>query len=104
MAGACNHWTGAALQEQHLGAFDNADLSVIAGARHDVIWDNPKAALRSIRAFLKAGNQDEWQRSMPPRSVLNRASAANPVLRAQAAKQLNSQFGLEAVIRCDRFQ
>jgi len=58
MAGACNSWTGAALQERHLGVFGNADLRVIASAGHDVIWDNPEASLRTIRAFLKAGNQD----------------------------------------------
>jgi proline iminopeptidase len=57
MAGACNSWTGAALQEQHLGVFGNADLSVIAAAGHDVIWDNPTEALSTIRAFLNAGNK-----------------------------------------------
>lgn len=58
MAGACNSWTGPALQERHLGAFDSAELSIIAGAGHDVIWDNPTASLSTIRAFLKTGNQD----------------------------------------------
>lgn len=58
MAGACNSWTGAALQEQHLGVFGNADLSVIAVAGHDVIWDNPMASLSTIRAFLNAGSEE----------------------------------------------
>jgi proline iminopeptidase len=56
MAGACNSWTGAALQEQHQGSFHRADLSVIANAGHDVIWDNPKESLNTIRTFLNAGN------------------------------------------------
>lgn len=55
MAGACNTWTGAALQEQHQKVFHNADLSVIPNAGHDVIWDNPEASLSTIRAFLNAG-------------------------------------------------
>jgi len=55
MAGACNNWTGAALQEQHQRFFHSADLSVIASAGHDVIWDNPKASLGAIRAFLNTG-------------------------------------------------
>ena len=58
MAGACNSWTGAALQEQHQGVFHRADLSVIANAGHDVIWDNPEASLVDIRAFLNAGNEE----------------------------------------------
>lgn len=58
MAGACNSWTGAALQEQHQGFFDSAELSVIVDAGHDVIWDNPMASLRTIRAFLSAGNEE----------------------------------------------
>jgi len=55
LAGACNTWTGAALQEQHQGFFRNADLSVIVEAGHDVIWDNPNASLSTIRTFLTAG-------------------------------------------------
>ena len=58
MAGACNSWTGAALQELHQGFFRSADVSVIADAGHDVIWDNPELSLSTIRAFLNAGNQE----------------------------------------------
>ena len=58
LAGECNSWTGAALQEQHQGFFRSTELSVIADAGHDVIWDNPDAALSTIRAFLTAGNEE----------------------------------------------
>ena len=55
MAGECNSWTGPKLQERHQSFFNSADLSVIADAGHDVIWDNPDATLSTIRAFLTAG-------------------------------------------------
>lgn len=58
MAGECNSWTGPALQERHQGFFHSADLSVIADAGHDVIWDNPEASLSTIRAFLTAGTEE----------------------------------------------
>ncbi len=58
MTGECNSWTGPALQEQHQGFFRSADLSVIADAGHDVIWDNPDATLSTIRAFLTARNDE----------------------------------------------
>lgn len=45
------------------------------------------------------GAVNEWQRSLPPRSVLDRASAANLVLRAHAAKKSNSQVGLAITFR-----
>ncbi|GAB5449563.1 alpha/beta fold hydrolase [Gymnodinialimonas sp.] len=58
MAGECNSWTGPALQERHQVFFHNADLSVIAEAGHDVIWDNPEASLSTMRAFLTAGTEE----------------------------------------------
>lgn len=51
IAGDCNDWHGA-LQTQHLARFSNADLMTISGAGHDVVWDNPDAALAAIRSFL----------------------------------------------------
>ena len=58
LAGACNTWTGATLQEQHQALFHNADLSIIESAGHDVIWDNPDVSLSTIRAFLGAGREE----------------------------------------------
>ena len=55
MAGACNDWIGAPLQQAHLGFFDAAGLSIIPDAGHDVIWDNPNASLSVIRRFLDSG-------------------------------------------------
>ncbi|SEV88002.1 proline iminopeptidase [Cognatiyoonia koreensis] len=55
MAGACNDWTGEQLQQSHLSLFSAAELSIIPDAGHDVIWDNPNAALAVIRRFLNAG-------------------------------------------------
>ncbi len=52
VAGACNDWIGARLQQEHLGMFNNAELRVIPDAGHDVIWDNPDASLGVIRTFL----------------------------------------------------
>lgn len=52
VAGACDDWLGAPLQLQHAARFADARLAVIADAGHDVIWDNPNAALPVIRAFL----------------------------------------------------
>lgn len=54
LAGACDSWLGAPLQRQHMAQFQNARLEVIPEAGHDVIWDNPAAALPVIRAFLTA--------------------------------------------------
>lgn len=51
LAGACNDWLGA-LQNDHHRLFSSADLQVIPEAGHDVIWDNPEAALAAIRNFL----------------------------------------------------
>ena len=55
LAGGCNTWTGAPLQSRHAARFSDARLEVIPGAGHDVIWDNPAAALLVIRDFL-SGN------------------------------------------------
>jgi len=52
LAGACNDWIGAPLQQDHLALFHDADLQVIPDAGHDVIWDNPTASLDAIRTFL----------------------------------------------------
>lgn len=57
LAGACNDWIGAPLQQDHLALFNNADLRVIPNAGHDVIWDNPAASLETIRTFLNAQNR-----------------------------------------------
>ncbi len=51
MAGACNDWLGPR-QRQHLSRFANAALVTIPNAGHDVLWDNPEAALGVIRSFL----------------------------------------------------
>lgn len=53
VAGACNDWIGAPLQQDHLALFSDADLRVIPDAGHDVIWDNPDASLDVIRSFLE---------------------------------------------------
>ncbi len=53
MAGACDEWLGAPLQKSNLGLFHDARLRVIGAAGHDVICDNPDAAVAAIRAFLK---------------------------------------------------
>lgn len=52
MAGACDDWLGAPLQTRHLRRFSDARLAVIEAAGHDVVWDNPEAALAAIRSFL----------------------------------------------------
>ncbi|MGI1663574.1 alpha/beta fold hydrolase [Palleronia sp. KMU-117] len=52
MAGACNDWIGAPLQARHASRFADARLEVLPDAGHDVIWDNPEAALSVIRTFL----------------------------------------------------
>jgi proline iminopeptidase len=54
LAGGCNAWTGAPLQTRHAALFADARLAVIPDAGHDVIWDNPGAAMPVIRAFLEA--------------------------------------------------
>ncbi|MCC1493073.1 alpha/beta fold hydrolase [Cognatishimia sp. F0-27] len=51
MSGACNNWLGP-LQPSFLSRFENAALAVIQDAGHDVVWDNPDAALAAISAFL----------------------------------------------------
>lgn len=53
MAGACNTWTGEALQRQHASFFRNADLVMIEEAGHNVIWDNPTSTIAMIRAFIE---------------------------------------------------
>jgi len=55
LAGDCNDWTGALLQARYAAGFPNAELRVIPEAGHDVIWDNPGAAMPVIRAFLDDG-------------------------------------------------
>jgi proline iminopeptidase len=57
LAGGCNDWTGAPLQARHAARFPNAELRVISGAGHDVIWDEPAAALDAIRRFLTDENE-----------------------------------------------
>ena len=52
LAGDCNDWTGAPLQSRHAALFADARLHVVPDAGHDVVWDNPGAALPAIRAFL----------------------------------------------------
>lgn len=52
VAGGCDDWLGATLQGQHLGRFTTAELGIVENAGHDVVWDNPEAALALIRAFL----------------------------------------------------
>jgi len=51
MTGACNHWLGP-VQGPHLSRFANAELVTIQEAGHDVVWDNPDAAISVIRSFL----------------------------------------------------
>jgi proline iminopeptidase len=52
LAGDCNDWTGAPLQSRHAARFADVRLEVVAQAGHDVVWDNPGAALSVISAFL----------------------------------------------------
>jgi len=52
MSGACNDWIGPPLQEEHVKRFTDARHVVIPDAGHDVIDDQPAAALAAIRAFL----------------------------------------------------
>lgn len=53
LASACNNWIGEAAQRVHLDYFQNAELSVVPNAGHDMIWDNPDETLPLIRAFLE---------------------------------------------------
>ncbi|MGV6813014.1 MAG: alpha/beta fold hydrolase [Brevirhabdus sp.] len=55
LTGACDNWLGTSLQRRHAGLFANAQIVEIAGAGHDVVHDQPKAALAAIRAFLAGG-------------------------------------------------
>jgi proline iminopeptidase len=55
LAGGCNDWTGAPLQSRHAARFADGRLEIVPEAGHDVIWDNPGAALPVIRAFLDDG-------------------------------------------------
>ena len=52
LSGACNIWIGPDLQAQHAARFANAETRTIEGAGHEVIWEQPEAALAAIRAFL----------------------------------------------------
>ncbi len=52
LAGECNTWIGEELQAKHAGMYSNARLEVIPDAGHDMVWDNPKATLAVIQAFL----------------------------------------------------
>lgn len=52
LAGDCNDWTGAPLQSRHAALFADAKLEIVPEAGHDVVWDNPGAAVPVIRAFL----------------------------------------------------
>lgn len=53
MSGACDTWIGPPLQEKHLALYADATHVVIEDAGHDVIDDQPAAALTAIREFLK---------------------------------------------------
>lgn len=53
MSGACDTWIGPDLQERHRARFTNAAHVVIEDAGHDVVDDQPGAALAAIRAFLE---------------------------------------------------
>ena len=52
LAGECNHWTGPPLQTRHAARFPNAALGIVPDAGHDVVWDNPDAAIDAIAQFL----------------------------------------------------
>lgn len=52
LSGACNTWTGPALQARHAPLFADARLVSVTEAGHDVLWDNPRSALAEIRTFL----------------------------------------------------
>ena len=53
MSGACDSWIGPALQERHLALYADGRHVVIQDAGHDVIDDQPAAALAAIRDFLQ---------------------------------------------------
>lgn len=53
MTGACDSWIGRNLQEPRLDRYANARLVDIANAGHDVIDDQPDAAIAAIRQFLR---------------------------------------------------
>lgn len=53
MSGGCDDWIGAPLQERHIALFRDARHVVIPDAGHDVIDDQPDAALVAIRGFLQ---------------------------------------------------
>ncbi len=53
LSGACDSWIGPPLQERHVALFQDATHVVIDAAGHDVIDDQPEAALAAIRAFLE---------------------------------------------------
>lgn len=52
LSGGCNDWTGTELQDNHARLFPNARVATIQNAGHDVIWDQPEAALQKIRHHL----------------------------------------------------
>lgn len=52
MASACNDWIGSPLQLRHQRLFQNAELTVIDSAGHELVWDNPDATVLAIRKFL----------------------------------------------------
>lgn len=51
LAGECNDWLRPS-QNTHMQHFANASFQIIPSAGHDVIWDNPDAALDAIRRLL----------------------------------------------------
>ena len=53
VSGGCDAWLGAALQEAHAALFANARHVTVPDAGHDVIDDQPDAALALIRDFLR---------------------------------------------------
>ena len=53
MSGACDTWIGPPLQEQHVALYENSRHVAIPDSGHDVIDDQPAAALAAIRAFLQ---------------------------------------------------
>ena len=52
LAGGCNDWTGPALQQAHAARFPDARCQSIPDSGHDVVSDQPEAAVAAIRAFL----------------------------------------------------
>lgn len=52
LTGACDSWIGAARQSVHAKAFGRTTVIELADAGHDVVDDQPDAAVAAIRRFL----------------------------------------------------